>query len=102
MNLDKMSLGELRQLERELTLAIASFDKRRRDQALEAIAATAKEHGFTLKELLGSAPSRGLSPVAPKYAKPGDPSVTWSGRGRSPVWFREAIAKGATRESLAV
>jgi len=41
--------------------------------------------------------------VAPKYRDPSDPSVTWSGRGRQPVWFAAALKKrGVTAETLLI
>jgi DNA-binding protein H-NS len=41
--------------------------------------------------------------VAPKYRDLLDPTKTWSGRGRQPVWFTQAIKKrGVTAESLLI
>ncbi|WP_424179079.1 H-NS family nucleoid-associated regulatory protein [Yoonia sp. TsM2_T14_4] len=40
--------------------------------------------------------------VAPKYQHPENSSLTWSGRGRKPQWFHEALASGKTPEDLAV
>ncbi|MFL9883184.1 H-NS histone family protein [Paraburkholderia agricolaris] len=41
--------------------------------------------------------------VAPKYRNPADPGQTWSGRGKKPSWFVEAISKrGVTAESLLI
>jgi len=41
--------------------------------------------------------------VAPKYRHPADPAKTWSGRGKQPLWFAEAIKKrGVTAESLLI
>ena len=46
---------------------------------------------------------KGIGSVAPKYRNPSDPSETWSGRGRQPLWFAEAIKKRAvTVESLLI
>lgn len=36
--------------------------------------------------------SKGSS-VAPKYRNPSDPSQTWSGRGRQPLWLAAALKK---------
>lgn len=36
--------------------------------------------------------SKGSS-VAPKYRNPSDPSQTWSGRGRQPLWLADALKK---------
>lgn len=41
--------------------------------------------------------------VAPKYRNPEDPSQTWTGRGKRPLWFAAAIKKrGVTAESLLI
>lgn len=41
--------------------------------------------------------------VAPKYRDPSDPSVTWSGRGRQPLWFVKALKRrGVTEEHLLI
>jgi len=41
--------------------------------------------------------------VAPKYRHPEDPSITWSGRGRQPEWFKKALRRrGATTDSLLI
>lgn len=41
--------------------------------------------------------------VAPKYRNPEDPSQTWTGRGKRPLWFVAALKKrGVTAESLLI
>lgn len=41
--------------------------------------------------------------VAPKYRDPSDPSVTWSGRGRQPLWFVKALKRrGVTEADLLI
>jgi DNA-binding protein H-NS len=41
--------------------------------------------------------------VAPKYHNPADPSQTWSGRGRKPLWFAQALRRrGVTEENLLI
>lgn len=46
-------------------------------------------------------PHRGA--VAPKYANPnGDFSDNWSGRGRKPQWYIEALASGKSPESMLI
>ncbi|RUL72496.1 H-NS family nucleoid-associated regulatory protein [Dyella choica] len=43
------------------------------------------------------------SVVAPKYRNPEDPSQTWTGRGKQPLWFAAAVKKrGVTKESLLI
>lgn len=46
---------------------------------------------------------KGAGSVAPKYRNPSNASETWSGRGRQPIWFAEALKKrGVTAESLLI
>lgn len=41
--------------------------------------------------------------VAPKYRNPDNAAQTWSGRGKRPLWFVEALKKrGVTAESLLI
>jgi DNA-binding protein H-NS len=38
----------------------------------------------------------------PVYRNPSNSAETWSGRGRQPKWVREALARGARLEDLAI
>jgi DNA-binding protein H-NS len=65
--------------------------------------------GLTLDEVYPSRGKKaagkkvGKGSVAPKYQNPSDPSQTWSGRGRQPVWFLRALRRrGATVEDLLI
>ncbi|PTE16718.1 transcriptional regulator, partial [Cereibacter changlensis JA139] len=93
-DLNEMSLAELKALQKDVLRAIDSFEKRRKAQAVSALENAAKEMGFSLAELLGQQAGRRRSVAMPKYANPADPSDTWSGRGRQPHWFRDALAAG--------
>lgn len=43
------------------------------------------------------------SVVAPKYRNPQNPSQTWSGRGKRPLWFVDALKRrGVTAEDLLI
>ena len=100
MDLESLSLKELKDLQGQVARAIAGFEDRRKRQALAELEEKAKEMGFSLSELTGAAKTRKRSPSVPKYANPADKSDTWSGRGRKPRWFSEAIAKGKKPQDL--
>jgi DNA-binding protein H-NS len=101
--LEKMSLEELQAHQREVEAALKGYEKKRKADALAAVRATAKEHGFTLEELTGGkAPSKSGSKGVAKYANPADPTQTWTGRGRQPNWVKEALAAGKSLESMAI
>lgn len=101
VNLEKMSLDELKTLLKDVAKAIANYEKRQRDEALAAAEAAAKEHGFKLADLVDGGKSVRV-PAAPKYRHPENPSLTWSGRGRKPKWIVEAIEAGKSVEDFAI
>jgi DNA-binding protein H-NS len=101
-DLNEMSLAELKALQKDVLRAIDTFEKRRKAEAVSALENAAKEMGFSLAELLGQQAGRRRSVAMPKYANPADPSDTWSGRGRQPHWFRDALAAGRSERDLLI
>jgi DNA-binding protein H-NS len=102
INLDDLTLAELKQLQKDLTKTIAKFDTRKRSEALSALEAKAQELGFSLADLTGAKSPRTRSSAAPKYRHPENPEITWSGRGRKPRWFQDAIDGRKTAEAMEV
>ena len=102
MNLDAMSLSELKDLQRNVARAIASFEDRKKKEALLALEEKARELGFTMAELTGAKVTRTRAPASAKYANPANPADTWSGRGRKPKWFSDALAAGKSPADLSV
>jgi DNA-binding protein H-NS len=103
INLDEMSLSDLKKLQKDVEKAIASFTERQKRAALAAAEAAVREMGFNLAELVGTAkPSRSKSTLAAKYRHPENPSMAWSGRGRKPRWVNEAEAAGKSLESFLI
>lgn len=100
IELDNMSLRELRELRNKLDRAISTFEDRRKREALAAAEHAAKEYGFNLADLTNGKPAR--AKVAPKYANPADPSLTWTGRGRKPRWIQEHLDTGKKLEDLEI
>ena len=103
LDLDALSLAELKALHKDVTKAIAEFSDRRKIEAMQALEAHAKELGFSLAELTGARKTRRSSgPGSAKYRHPENAAVTWSGRGRQPGWFKSALEAGKSPESMAV
>ena len=101
IDIDTMSLKEMRDLRTKLDRAINSYEDRKRREALTAIEEAAREHGFNLSELTG-AKTRKSGTVAPKYANPQDPTMTWTGRGRKPRWVQESLESGKELDDLLI
>ena len=98
---DSLTLEELKDIQKRAEKAIAGFAERQRKSARAAAEAAAKEHGFSLKDLLGGeAPAKSKS--AAKYRHPENPAKTWTGKGRQPNWIKEGIAAGKSLEDFAI
>lgn len=101
-NVNTLSLKELKELQSLVAKAIATFEDRKRKEAIAELQDVARAKGFTLEELTGAAVVRRRAPASAKYANPANKSDTWSGRGRKPRWFIEALASGKAPDDLAV
>lgn len=102
INLSTMPLNELKQLQREVTKAIDTFEARKKAEARAELEARAKELGFSLSEIADANSGRSRGPVLAKYRNPADPTQTWSGRGRKPKWVGEQLAAGKSMDDLAI
>lgn len=101
-DIDAMDLSELKQLQRQVEKAITSFEDRKRKEAMEAVETAAREHGFTVAELTGLKTKKARSQAVAKYKHPENPSLTWTGKGRRPSWFIDALENGKTPEDLEI
>lgn len=102
MELNEMSLKELKELRNAVDKAIVSFEDRKRREVLAEVEDFIKSKGLTIADITTSGPTRKRSVSQAKYANPENASDTWTGRGRKPRWFAEAIARGAAPDSMAI
>ena len=102
VNLEALSLKELKDLQAQVAKAIASYEDRKRKEAVAELEDKARSMGFTLAELLGTPAIRKRAPAAEKYRNPADANETWSGRGRKPRWFELALAEGKSPDDLLI
>lgn len=102
IDLNALSLKELKDLQSQVAKAIAGYEDRRKKELLAELDEIAKAKGFSLAELTGATVGRKRSPSVAKYANPANRADTWSGRGRKPRWFTEALAKGGKPEDMAI
>ena len=102
VDLSKMSMDELKTLQKSVEKAIAEFKTRKRAEALKEVQAVAKKHGISVDELIGGKGNKRKAKAPAKYRNPSDSSQTWSGRGRQPEWFKAAVKAGKSLKSLEV
>lgn len=96
--LNHNQLGDLisRASQRQADLAAEKVVKLR-----EKVHALIKAEGFTFDELFG-ATRKVRAKVKPKYRNPADKNATWSGRGKRPRWFVDALAAGKKEKDLLI
>lgn len=106
VDLEAMSLNELRDLQKRVAAAIATYEDRQKKAALAEVEELLRQRGYSLADITAlpqrraKAPRRAARAAAKTYVNPADPSETWGGRGRRPRWFREAVAAGRDPETL--
>jgi DNA-binding protein H-NS len=107
IDLQSLSLKELKELESNVARTIASYEQRKRREAIAALEAVARDNGFALNDLVGggfpqSSAKQKRAPAVAKYRNPANQADTWSGRGRKPLWFDAALKKGKKPEDMAI
>lgn len=101
-DLEALSLGELKKMQKDVAKAISTYQDRQKAEARTKVEAVAREMGYSLAELVGTDSNPKRTPVAPKYQHPKNPTVTWSGRGRKPQWFVDALVAGTPAGDLEI
>lgn len=122
-NYSNLSLDKLIKEKAKIEKAISAKEATDKKEAMTKLKALARDAGIDLSELSTRktrkprvvngaskkktarvtkkvAAKRGK--VAPKYRNPTDPGITWTGRGRQPIWVRDHLDNGGTIESIAI
>lgn len=101
IDLSNMTDDELKDLEEEIRRERQKRENARRREAEKKIRELAAAAGLTVEIISSGRKGRAApAPRPPKYRNPDDPSQTWSGRGKRPAWFKEAIEKGMKPEDM--
>lgn len=107
INLDALSQAELQVLIKSAEAQMASARKNHIHEVRAKMDAFLQNAGLTLDEVYprrgGKGSTGAKSAVAPKYRNPENSAQTWSGRGKRPLWFVEALKRrGVTAEHLLI
>ena len=101
-DIEALSLKELKSLQKDLAKAISTYEERQKSDARSKLETIAKEMGYSLAELIDTDVKPTRVPAAAMYRHPENAALTWSGRGRKPLWFVAAIESGKSPEDMAV
>jgi DNA-binding protein H-NS len=103
VNVDRMSLKEINDLEAKIAKAKSAAREKAKSDLKDRIDRLVEGSGFSVAELYGfAARGRGRSKSAAKYANPENKSETWTGRGRKPNWLVARLKKGAKIDDFAI
>lgn len=107
INLNSLSPAELKALIKNAETQMESARKNQVQEVRGKIDALLKGASLSIDEVYPRRGGKGAkSPkaaVAPKYRNPANLAQTWSGRGKRPLWFSDALKKrGVTAESMLI
>ena len=105
VKLNKMSRDELIQLRADIDKELKNVEEREKQEALKAAEDAVAKFGYSLSELTGGRgrkTSAKKAKAAAKYRNPDNASQTWSGLGRRPQWFHEAVNAGVDPKTLEI
>ena len=98
INLDKLDLDELLELQKDVQARIRGKQREYRNEIKSQIRDLMAKADLTPADLDGRT---GTGKVAAKY-KSADGANTWSGRGRKPKWVVAHLDNGGSLDDLAV
>lgn len=107
INLESLSPAELQALIKNAEAQMESSRKNHIKDVRTKIDGILASAGLTIGEVYPTRGAKGAkgpkAAVAPKYRNPDNAAQTWSGRGKRPLWFTEALKKkGVTAESMLI
>ena len=109
MDISKLTTKELEALLKRVPKEINKRRQQEKSKLVEQITQIASERGYSLKDLIGKAvrpakikKAQKRKPVAVKYRHPEKADLTWTGRGRKPLWVTKWLDEGKAMEMLAI
>jgi len=104
IDLKSLNASQLDELIRKASARKGDLGKERIAKVRAKVDALIKAEGFTFADLYGGRGGRRgkRGAVPPKYRNPADPGMTWSGRGKRPRWFNDALKGGKSEKSMLI
>ncbi|WP_018122371.1 H-NS family nucleoid-associated regulatory protein [Wohlfahrtiimonas chitiniclastica] len=99
----KYSLLQLEGILMEVSQEIEERKKLEAESIRQKIENLLQESGLSLDDVYTEKDMGVRSNKVPmKYRHPTDPSIQWSGRGKMPIWMRDLIEQGATKDDFLI
>ena len=105
-DISNLSVEELKRLQVEAELLIASKKDQAIEDAYSQIMNIADNVGLSIEQILEFGAQKRKKTtrkaVEPRYRSKSNPSDTWTGRGKQPRWLVAELEKGATLEDFLI
>lgn len=98
-NMSMEALHEVIESAREL---MERYEKDKKRGAIKEIQELAASAGLKVIIKENGKPIKSVTKGIPKYRNPYNPKQTWTGKGKRPQWFLDALAEGKTEEDLLI
>lgn len=105
IDIKNLNQNQLNDLISKAKLRQDELQKEKVNKVREKVLATIKAEGFTFEDVFGTRgarKTRRTGTVPPKYRNPADAAQTWSGRGKRPRWFNDALKAGKKEKDLLI
>ena len=102
IDLEKMSIHDLDSLISDAEQQRKKKVSEKQKEAVARMKTIADEAGLRF-EIVGEKKTRKAAlKASPKYRNPENPQEVWTGRGRKPLWVKEALRSGAALEDFQI
>lgn len=104
VDLKSLSFADLDNLQKNIAIEMEGRRREERQKLIEEFRERAKMLGVSIEELAGARKpkaTRAGTGVA-MYANPADPSMTWTGKGKRPNWFKDQLEAGKSPDSMRI
>lgn len=102
IDLNGLTMAELVELQEAAARKVEETRERDRDDVKAQVMELIEKRGYTFDNLFGDQRVKKRAKAAPKYRDPRDASLTWSGRGKRPRWYAEALEAGISKEDMLI
>jgi DNA-binding protein H-NS len=105
-DISNLSVEELKRLQQEAEVLIASKKDQAIEDAYNEILAIAENVGLSIEQILEFGSSKRKKgtrkAVEPRYRNSANTAETWTGRGKQPRWLVAQLEKGAKLEDFLI
>jgi DNA-binding protein H-NS len=106
VDIKNLNHNQLNELISKAQVRQVELRKEKVSKLREKVHALIKAEGYSFDDIFGNPRAKGVrrstGTVAPKYRNPANAEQTWSGRGKRPRWFNDALKAGKKEKDMAI